>query len=376
MNKKGTFIILLLSAFIFSGCPSSQESSQEKKEETNIVAFMPMYGEYNFIGQSSKNGIDLSMKDLKKKKIKITSLDDENNPEKAVETLKNEINKNKIKGVIVCSQGETALGLIKITEENKIPCIVANSGTHRFSDVADGNSYRIAAGDDFVVSSLVDFSQAKLHKNTAAIVFNNSDKDSIYMAETFKDKFQKLGGKIKVYMDYNSKTIDFSGIIKGIKDNAPEVIFIPDSYSYAKKIMEASVSVGVKGTFIGTESWNSNDLTTDKKISNSYFASNFSSQDMTPSSTEFIKEYEVKYNKLPDSFSALSYDAAKLLANIVGESQKSGGESKSGKEDNAKLSLDGVTGKISFDGDKSAKKAVLIMKINGGKLEIADRYTP
>ena len=81
---------------------------------------------------------------------------------------------------------------------------------------------------------------------------------------------------------------------------------------------------------------------------------------------EFVRKFNAKNGATPDAMAALGYDAAGILADALG---------RAGGTDGAKLrdaiastsGFDGVTGRISMDEKRNARKDAVVLEIEGGK---------
>ena len=90
---------------------------------------------------------------------------------------------------------------------------------------------------------------------------------------------------------------------------------------------------------------------------------------------KFVSAYKTKYGAVPDTFGALGYDAARLLADAIRRAGKP--ESQAIRDALAGTKdFQGVTGEISIDEKRNASKSVLVITIKNGKFEIADKVTP
>jgi branched-chain amino acid transport system substrate-binding protein len=90
---------------------------------------------------------------------------------------------------------------------------------------------------------------------------------------------------------------------------------------------------------------------------------------------EFVAKFQEKYGAPPDTFAALGYDAARLLADAIKRAGST--DPKALRDSLAETSgFEGVTGRISFDANRNASKPGLIVTVKGGKFEIAERIAP
>jgi branched-chain amino acid transport system substrate-binding protein len=129
--------------------------------------------------------------------------------------------------------------------------------------------------------------------------------------------------------------------------------------------------------FIGCDGWADQALLTigGKAMEGSFFTNHFSPEDQSSIVKNFVEKYQGKYGALPDTFSALGYDAACLLADAI---QRAGSSNSQAVRDAiAKTAgFQGVTGQISLDANRNASKPGLVVTVKGGKFEIAEKIAP
>ena len=58
------------------------------------------------------------------------------------------------------------------------------------------------------------------------------------------------------------------------------------------------------------------------KLNNTFLTSDFSAEDKDPKVAGFVKAFEAKYKKAPNSFNALGYEAMSLLAQAIKDAAK------------------------------------------------------
>jgi len=102
-------------------------------------------------------------------------------------------------------------------------------------------------------------------------------------------------------------------------------------------------------------------------LNNTYFANHYSVEDPSPAISSFVKAYEAKYKKLPDSFAALGYDSAKILAQAI----KDAGEADPAKVAQALAKVKdfpGITGTMSINEKHNPVKEIVVIEYKDGKL--------
>ena len=89
----------------------------------------------------------------------------------------------------------------------------------------------------------------------------------------------------------------------------------------------------------------------------------------------FVADYRATYGEDPDSIAALSYDAARLIADAM---RRAGSTESKRVRDALAATADfpGVTGKITMDADRNPVKPAVILKIEGGRYRYAATIPP
>jgi branched-chain amino acid transport system substrate-binding protein len=98
-------------------------------------------------------------------------------------------------------------------------------------------------------------------------------------------------------------------------------------------------------------------------------------EDPTPAVSAFVNDYRRAYGADPDSIAALSYDAARLIADAM---RRAGSTEGKRVRDALAATKDfpGVTGRITMDADRNPVKPAVILKVEGGKFRFAASIAP
>ena len=363
------FLILIL---FFNGCKQKEET---KKENIKVVAIMSLSGEAKTFGQSSKNALELLSKEFTKKGIEIIYLDDGNNKEKAESSLKQLVAKEKIKAIILSTQSNSAEAVAKIAADNEIVVINATSTDTMLSKIGKDFIYSLCYNNEFEGNALAQFTYEKLKFSKAAILYNEEDSYSKNLADYYKVRFEKLGGKVTVQSSYKNSTGDYSEALKKIQNSKPDILFIPDYYYKVYSIGKQIRTLGINTALMGGDGFDSEELLTMKEFQGSYFSSQFVAKDSIPGTIEFKKQYEDTFKALPDARAVLTYDAGKVVMSIFEDASKDENQEMI-KEALGKITIDGVGGQISFSQDKRAKKVSYIVEIRNNTLELISKVLP
>ena len=79
----------------------------------------------------------------------------------------------------------------------------------------------------------------------------------------------------------------------------------------------------------------------------------------------FVSKYEAAHGQKPDGLAALGYDAARLLFDAMGRAPSLDGAALAKAIAETK-DFPGVTGKITIDPERNAKKSAVIVQMKGG----------
>lgn len=366
-----SFLILIL---FFSACGKKEKPSKEK-ESIKVVAVMSLSGNAQDFGKSSENALDLITKELNKKKIQVIYFDDENSKEKVDSSFKELISKEKIKAIILSTQSNSGSEIAKIAAENQIIVLNATVTTTEVTKMGKNYIYNLCYSDEFEGSALAQFTYETLKLKNAAIVYNEDDSYSKELADCYKNKLEKLGGKVTVSSSYKKDTTDYSEALNKIKNSSYDILLLPDFYYRVSDIAKQARQLGIKTALMGGDGWDNSGIFGVSELQGSYFSSQFVASDLFPGTIEFKKTYENKFKALPDARAALTYDAGKILMSIFENPSQSDNQEKQ-KESLDKINIEGVTGTISFEHDKRAKKGANIVQIQNNSTQIISRIVP
>ena len=106
-----------------------------------------------------------------------------------------------------------------------------------------------------------------------------------------------------------------------------------------------------------------------------YFTSHFSPDDPAQTVQKFVEKFKNKFGAIPNVNAALGYDAARILLDAI---KRAGSTDPSTIRDTlAKTTgFEGATGTISFDANRNAKKAAIVLTIKDEKFQVAEKVEP
>jgi branched-chain amino acid transport system substrate-binding protein len=308
--------------------------------------------------------------------IELVTEDDQSKPGQSATAVRKLITQDKVVAILGDATSSATLESAPIAQANKIPMITPTATNPRITEVGDF-IFRVCFLDEFQGRVLARFAREKLKAERIFTLTDVKQDYSVDLLKFFKDEFTKLGGAIVGEQSYSSGDIDFRAQLTPIRGNKPDAVYVPGYYQEVALIVKQGRQTGLTMPFIGCDGWADQALLTigGKAMDGCFFTNHFSPEDQSPIVKSFVEKFQGKYGTLPDTFSALGYDAARLLADAIQRAGSS--DSQAVRDALAKTAgFPGVTGQISLDANRNASKPGLIVTVKAGKFEIAEKIAP
>jgi len=280
------------------------------------------------------------------------------------------------------TSGDVA-GSTPIMMERKIP-LIAPAATAVNVTVNDRTGavrdyiFRVCFIDPFQGTLMAQFATDNLKAKTAVIYKDSSTDYAKGLAEYFRKTFEAKGGTILTEEGFVKDDRDFKAVLTKIKTVNPDFIYVPGYYQEVAPLVKQARELGITAPIGGCDGWVSDDMVKvagPTNLNNTFLTTDFSAEDQDAKVVKFVADFKAKYNKAPNSFNALGYDAALLLA----QGLKDAGEANPEKLRTALAGIKdfvGVTGKMTMDANHNPVKAGVIVEYYGGKQIMKARVQP
>jgi len=335
-----------------------------------VGAYGDTTGATSSFGQSTKNGIQLAFDEINAaggvngKKLEMIFEDDQGTPEKAKTVISKLINQDKVVAVLGEVASSNSLAAAPVAQEARIPMITPSSTNPKVTEVGDYIS-RVCFIDPFQGSVMAKFAANTLKAKTAAILGDNSSDYSKGLTQFFEQEFTKLGGTVITKQTYAQKDQDFKAQLTQMRDQKPDVIYVPGYYGEVGIIARQARELGMTQPLLGGDGWDSPELWKlgGAALKPAYISNHYSADNPAPEIQNFVKAYQTKFNVAPDSLAALAYDSAKVLADAI---KRAGGTESAKLKDaiNATKNFAGVTGTITLDASRNAVKSAVVLELD------------
>jgi branched-chain amino acid transport system substrate-binding protein len=237
--------------------------------------------------------------------------------------------------------------------------------------------FRICFIDPFQGETMARFAYHSLGVKRAAVLKDIKNDYSVGLAEFFIQTFTGLGGEIVANESYSEGDIEFRAQITSIKTQNPDAVFIPGYYTEVGLIARQARELGITVPLLGGDGWDSPETVKigGEAVNGCYFSNHYAADDTSQVVQEFIRKFRARYNEIPDAMAVLGYDAAYILADAI---------RRAGATDRAKIrdalatteNFPGVSGMITIDEQRNARKKIVVLKIENGQVRFYEGISP
>lgn len=338
-----------------------------------IGEFGSMTGSEATFGQSTHNGIMLAVEEVNAaggiggRMIEVKSYDDQGKTEEAGTAVTRLITQDKVVAIL----GEVASSLSiaggRVAQQYGVPMVSPSSTNPQVTQIGD-KVFRVCFIDPYQGYVMAKFSRENLKYDAIAVLYDQGQAYSKGLKDDFIKSYTAMGGKIASEQAYTGGDQDFSAQLTNIRAAHPQAVFVPGYYTDVGNIALQARKLGLDVPLLGGDGWDSSKLTEigGQAIEGSYYSNHYSHEEERAEVKEFVSKYQAKHGQVPDGLAALGYDAGRLLFDAMKRAPSLSGEDLA-KALSATQDFPGVTGTISIDAERNARKPAVILEVKGGK---------
>lgn len=362
--------IILICLPLLTSCKGKANSADSNVIKIGEVGSMT--GSEATFGISTHQGIELALKEVnetgvKGKKLVLTSLDDRGRPEEAATSITKLITQENVVAVLGEVASSRSIAMASIAQKYKVPLVSPSSTNPKVTEMGDF-IFRVCFIDPFQGQVMARFAAENIKVTQVGILRDVKNDYSVGLANYFTQEFTKHGGTIVADLSYSAGDTDFKAQLTSLKGKSPQALFIPGYYTEVGLVARQAREIGLNVPLLGGDGWESPRLYEigGKAIEGSFFSTHYSPEDTSPMVQSFVAKFKAAYGATPDGLAAAGYDAAKILADALARAANTSGPALRDALAQTK-DYKGVTGTITIDENRNAKKGAVILKVNGGK---------
>ena len=332
-----------------------------------------MTGDTATFGRSADQGMRMALEKINAaggvlgRPIELVTEDDRSVTEEARTAAQKLIQRDQVVALLGEVASSRSLAAAPEAQRAHVPMISPGSTNPKVTEVGD-YVFRACFIDPFQGAVMARFAIEDLHAKRVAILFDFKQDYSVGLAEFFRETATKLGAEIVADERYTSGDIEFRAQLTTIRAAKPDAIFVPGYYTELGLIAKQARELGLDVPLLGGDGWDSEKTIEigGEAVEGYYFSTHYAADSDSPRVQAFVSAFQKKYGATPDAMAALGYDTALILADAL---------ARAGSTDGAPLrdavaataGFEGVTGKISMDPQRNARKDAVVLKIEGGK---------
>jgi branched-chain amino acid transport system substrate-binding protein len=389
MRRFGIAITLLLCMAVGSawlgGCKKQTAGGGSDASEIVVGEYASLTGTTATFGNSTHRGVQMAIDDanaaggVNGKRLKLVTEDDASKPDVARTVVTKLITEDKAIAILGEVASTRSMAAAPVCQQYRVP-MISPSSTNPLVTEAGDYIFRVCFTDDFQAAVVAHFAFDQGYKKAA--IFKDIKNDySVAFAANFAKELKKLGGTVVGEQVFQEGDTDFKAQLTTLAAAKPDAVLVPGYYSEVGTIARQAREVGLTVPLLGGDGWDSPKLVPGAggpgaALEGCFFSNHYFSAELKEEVTQkFLTAFKAKYNVDPDALAALGYDAGRLFVDAL----KRAGTTEGAKLRDAIAStkdFPGVTGRITLDAKRNARKAALILQVRGDKFHVFKSYTP
>jgi branched-chain amino acid transport system substrate-binding protein len=366
-------VVFAATAVLLTTVSCSKKESTKEVSTIKLGAIGPYTGAVAVYGIEARNGIELAVKEINAnggimgKQVELFTEDDEGAPEKTVNVYKKLTIKDGVNIIVGSLTSGCTAAITSLAQAQKVILFAPAATQPNITDAGD-YVFRACFIDPFQGTVGGKFAAEGLGKKKAAVLYDIQNDYSLGLYENFKNSFEAAGGTVVAAESYTTGDKDFNAQITKIKNENPDVVYLPDYYQTVALVAKQLRAQGITVPAIGADGWGGIVDNAGDEILNGYYSDHYAADSTDEKVIKFVDAYKNEYNSTPVSFAALAYDCVYMLKDAI---EAAGSVETSAVRDALKnTNGDYVTGHLTFDEKRNPVKSAVMMQIvkQDGKL--------
>lgn len=348
-----------------------------------IGIFEPMTGPMAAGGQQTMEGIELAHElrgEVLGAPIEIILVDNKSDKVEAANAMARLLDKEQVVAVIGSYGSSLSLAGGPLALKAGVP-VMGCSPTNPLVTKDNPFYFRACFIDPFQGQVMARYAVKDLGAKTAAIVQDVAQDYSVGLSSFFEKAFVELTGDpnaIVAKTSFNTGDSDFTAQLTHVISKNPDVVFMPSYYQDMAQFAIQARQLGLTATLLGGDALEAPELITvgGEAVNGVKFSTHYSADAaVREASKVFFEAYQKKYNKIPNAFAALGYDAYMLIVDAIEAANST--DPKVIRDTLAGFQAhEAVTGLITFDENGDPIKSAVILGVEGGAFKYVTTVDP
>jgi branched-chain amino acid transport system substrate-binding protein len=363
--------------------------AEPMKQAVRIGAVYNLSGPLGSIGRPALAGARLAVKQLNERggllgrAVELLARDGRTDPAEVAAITLELVRTPNLSAITGLNDTTMVLAAAPIAEKARMVFLTSGATSPRVPIQFPRYYFMACFGDNTQAAAGAEYAYGVLGTKKAWLLFDDTTDYTVLLARYFKERYTELGGELVGEDTYTGGATDFSDQIARIValPAPPEMLYVSAGPDDVGRIVKQLRDAGIAQPIFGGDGYDTPLLleVAGAAADDTYFTTHafLDPEQGSPLERQFIADYQAEYGAPPDSaFAALGYDAVMLVASAI----EHAGSAKQKEIPEALEATDGfpgVTGLISFaPGEHIPRKDVTILKVDRGKLTLADVLQP
>ena len=377
-NSKIT-LTLFAAAIALVGCgeqkPAAKTEAAAGGLEVKIGHVGPLTGGIAHLGKDNENGARLAVEEANAAGIKIdgkevkfvfVAEDDQADP-KVGTTVAQKLVDAKVAGVVGHLNSGTSIPASPIYSQAGIPVISGSATNPKLTEQGFKTQFRVVGRDDQQGPAIASYLAANNKPKLVAVI----DDATAYgegIANEVEKTLKAAGINVLPREKGTDKTTDWKAILTKLRGRNPDAVFYGGMDATGGPLLKQGRELGIKAVFSFGDGACTDEMA---KLAGAAAEGLLCSQAGIPAQAadkKFLEAYKKRFNADPILYSPFTYDAANMLIEAMQKANSA--DPAKYLPELQKISFNGATGTISFDGKGDRKDAEMtIFTMKGGKIE-------
>jgi len=291
-------------------------------EPLRVGALMPMTGDLQAYGESSRNGVELAIKEINAaggvmgEPIELEVSDTQTQPQAGVDAAQRLVSVQNVSAIVgALSSGVTIPVASSVTSSEGVPQISNASTSPVMTELEDNDFlFRTTPSDAFQGTALASVAIEKGIDSAAILYINNDYGEGL--ADAFTEAFIAAGGNVVGSAGYEPGQASYRGDLSAVADGRSPLLLIgyPEN---GQTILRQALEGGHFSEFMFTDGMKSPQIVENlgAQYLNGSFGTAAEARDDTDAAQHFRGAYEESYGELPPvPYIDTAYDAVYSIA--------------------------------------------------------------
>lgn len=308
-------------------------------------------------------------------KVELVIENDQDKAEVAVAVAKKLINQQNVVALVGLPLSRNAIPVANVAEAARVPMISCKS-TNPQTTAGKKYVFRAIFIDPFQGWALGRFARDELNVVRAGVLFDVASAYNKGLAETFKQTFEGIGGRVVAFETYTTdRNNDFIIQLERIRESQAQVLFLPN---YSKEVLlqaQQARKMGITATLLGGDAWDPTLFEEHPEFENSYFSEVWHPDIVTENARAFLESFRRTHGCDPKPYVPLTYDSVGMVLRAIRNQ---------GRVDTEAIRVGlyamgayhGISGDIEYRHNGDPVRSAVILQIKGAKTILRNQVFP